>query len=321
MKKIVTVLLGIAAIGCQQEEKHEAKVPGSLFSAEDLTKGNVSDLDADDVEYAINDSSVAEPGNSGGQGGFSLQSDDCVDDVFNTLTAGADEANLTVRGALDFKHCFQDNPDFSVSKAEANVLFYVGCDDGKLKEFNGRSIKDLEDADGGCRDSETTKVIANAEIFIEGAESFEDGEGNEVPVEVGLRVLTATQSEGGACEAKHEGGNVNWNNHCFSLERSYFTKLLVNGQSSGTDANEDFLKAQFENIVERDASGFQWYESGKFLVELNNWKGEVVFNGAQNAPTWTMSNGTTTSSGSLGSGMGLSLKEKTRQRISAIFRK
>jgi hypothetical protein len=124
-------------------------------------------------------------------------------------------------------------------------------------------------------------------------------QGQDILVEYGMRSITASGGDsGGACRIRREG-DYYIKTGCFDVERTIVTKskTTVNGKttSSEEEGKEDFTR--FDYVDVKGARGAAWYESGRVEVTRNGWKGEVIFEGGNEAPRWIMRQGDRTESG------------------------
>lgn len=295
MKLVVALALCFLAAGCAKE-KEEPKVsaPSSLFEAADLQAGSPFQLTAaeiaNEVSYATanlapdsdDSTSLTETENDPGES--------CAEKKSDALAYSADKANAVIDATIDLKDCgmldSQAGATLTYSVAEAKLLQWFGCKNDDIEDLDGVTIAASQDKDlsfAYCKSEEDVQAMSNLIIDLQG--EGKDDDGNTVSAKI--KLIQAFQTiDGDPCVATYLDGNWTWSDGCLAVQRIIFNE------------GELFVSATYNGIVESH-DPHPWFEGGFVDLKVNNWTGKVTYAGGNTAPTWEMTDGSTTKSGTV----------------------
>jgi hypothetical protein len=318
-QRLLVVCGGALALGlgaCGKKEESEAKIEvaevGFLASSDLTPSGTVNDMDADraqmELEYSgdfyLNESDSA----------ALTQGGDCIKALIDALVAEAGENSLKVEADIDMSDCFKtmmgtgdDGPKMTWETVTASMQIGMGlgCDGGDFSDYDGKTLGELTEDDGSiegiCADGEARTFLLNMAMVSAATATF-TMEGQEHKFEMEMRNYDAeATADVGPCEDTRDGSTWTFGT-CLSVSRSVDVKQLVDGeQRNGATANvEDYSKIVRVGVTGADDKTTRYYASGSFDVTINNWNGTVTNVDGATAPTYKLSNGDETITGTVG---------------------
>jgi hypothetical protein len=292
---LVTISLSLASVACDRDDDDgdggeglsaDATVSDVFLTAGHfLVNGPLTPVDAEEVDEDVREQGLfrnyrvdrpttepatpAEPGEDCG-----LTQNELV----------VDKSSLTVRYRADSSQC----PDDEEMTVKMKVFAKSTCSDTDLTQHEGQTASQLVNQDlwQFCQDDAEQTVILN--LFMTLSMTSKDG----TPVNI-TAVGGLMNRDFGPCVFKVEDGRR-------SVDGCTMRVLAKNGGAAYAAETYELSNA------EGDADGF-YYDSGKGLVTSNDWQGEVLF--APNAnPTYSLSNGSETVSGTIGGSSAFELR-------------
>jgi hypothetical protein len=70
-----------------------------------------------------------------------------------------------------------------------------------------------------------------------------------------------------------------WANGCVTISKQEVTQMNIGGKPVPEEMTADFLRLNYQNIMESKDSDAPFYESGTFEMTLNNWSSSVNYTG------------------------------------------
>lgn len=192
---------------------------------------------------------------------------------FNTLLSGASTSGMTVR----------------VNQARVRLMLRGMCEGGDASPFNGKTLRDISDR----------KLLAQ---FCQIGDRFHGLINTEVALNITLTNATGSiaydsrsisgmmDANGDACVVTRK--NADWQYEpCRKFEITMVTNVRptpANQVVPPTLGLSDYYVADFANLTGENRG--RYFTGGVISLELNNWKGQVKYSGADFPPTWSMTN-------------------------------
>lgn len=279
----------LANSSCKKDDEDEETI-GNKLKAEDLAApeatSSLAGLDISDfLEGAKTDFLATESAALSS----SAEGDCLLGSLFN-LPVSAKDDTLTLDVALDFSTCVQKSfgsifPGATVDVRKAFIGFYnlATCDGQDLSSFDGTKLKDLPDR-GPCEGS--GKLLTNSRINLDLSVTLD---GQTFTLTNTSYTATATLANepctySGTAEARTVS------NDCVSVSKTI---------TSSPEASTEYSKFSYKDLTWADSEANTWYSQGSMDLLINNWTGSIVFTGPLENPTYNLSNGVDTLTGTL----------------------
>jgi len=290
-------MLAFAQFACESRTPSELaqeqfpEVSGFLSPIDLLTPGGLAEIAPDDLAAEINDLSTFEHDTP------EAGEDDCFDKLYDKGLIAAAGTTLTVDYKVDsaeFTKCL--NESFADDDSEAKILFV----DGKVRffakivalksdltKFNGMTFgKFSEDhlASDLPYNDDRASLVVNTEMTY--TLQVKSAEGS---FQVDARSVSATSKpDVSGCEIVKKD-DINTFGPCSEFDVTKYSNFQKQGsiELDEADYENKYFRADYENLT--GTKGKPFYASGKMSFVLNNWKGEMTYNGPEEKPTWKAS--------------------------------
>lgn len=287
------VILCLPLLACQEEEEEEETEYLTTLSEPFATSTDLSaPSDVSTVsEYLAPEQLATESNIYNNAPSLVLAAEDpdaCVEERMGALKFSVDGDTLSTGGVIDMADCVDGTDGISVSSFSISVYLALTCAGGDFSDYDGQSLfasTDDEDdffAEEPC-DGLTSSLILNMEMAIE----MSDGESTLTSNSFDF---LGTDSLG-ACTETLSGTTFTLANDCVSVSSS---SSSFDGQTTS-----NFARLAYTGITGEGDGSATWFSAGTIAFVLNNWTGTLTFTGSETAPTYEMTDGTSTLSGSL----------------------
>jgi hypothetical protein len=223
---------------------------------------------------------------------------DCVPKLMNKLTIKSYGSYIGVGAEIDITSCMSElfnDPDIKVAPSSLRIAFQGGCDNEDFSKLDGKTFEDFDKMEGtGCLNATKLNELLNMKITMAGAGSKL---GQNIAFESVSFLATATATMQ-PCTSTVSNEVRTHADGCLRTDRSVWSTYKINGTPGPLEGTEDFSQLESSGIVQAKGNN-TWYQSGKMKTTINNWTGEVAYRGTTTAPTYNMSNGSETATGSL----------------------
>lgn len=286
---------------CREEEKPTLQPPASLFDRDDLEPGRTLLLTTDEIEGRMaNGVSLQATTTDADRSAF----DQCIRDELRELTLTADEVNLKLDETLDVAGCETD-PSVTVNEMSYRVRVWIGCKGRDVSGRDGERYGDSLDARRDCGDKDAYGVLVNLDVVLDadGTLTFTDENGTEQTVATSFRQrsrVALQTASGDPCENGHDGDEWAWSDDCRVVMRDSYERFTIGDRRSTLEGREDYARFTFNGIREADSGAPKWFSRGSLGVTVDDWSGSVTYYGATTPPTYTLTDGESTTTGTVG---------------------
>ena len=212
---------------------------------------------------------------------------DCNDKLFSKMIASVSGKVLIIANETETDSCEtgKGTGSSSLNDVKFRVLLYVKCDDDSLDQYQGKSLKELQNFHRLC---ESGTFLLNQKI-----------EGNIDISQNGLEVTTKVELVDGMmnsasrpCEATRVESGAAWKN-CYKFSKQEYSNTKATGTGAeGVDTSTLFPNSIFEIKHSNSVYGSpndKFFLSGNATFRLNAWRGDFDYSGANKAPKWNAS--------------------------------
>ncbi|RYZ81286.1 MAG: hypothetical protein EOP04_24285 [Proteobacteria bacterium] len=174
--------------------------------------------------------------------------------------------------------------EVKIEKAIISTYLEASCEGKDFSALNGKTLKEAATAlEGECEGK-----ITNFESSLSSSKGTITLAGQTIKFDIETTTANS-KSDGTACVATIANG-VRTENGCVSVEKTV---------DAIDPTNNSFRKTTSNNLTWNEANPGDYYDSGSFSVVVNNWSGTITYSGATTPPTFSITNGTTTETGTL----------------------
>jgi hypothetical protein len=319
----------VAPLGCKKDddEKSKDEVGAAVFLAPaDIAKGDVKVLSKEEAASKLEDLSDLydhEPESTSST--LRLVDDEnddatgkCIDDKFMAITVSGTKSSLSLDATPDLSSCFTAQSGGGVTKATMHVAIAVGCDGTSFEAYDGKTLKELESADDQivhlCDAGSSRTQMFNFALDEEGSQTL-----GTATIDMKIHLVTATMT--GAAEGCTEtltGTSWKLDDGCMVVNKSSTT---ITGGESEDSGKEDYTSLTSVGLTRGGGKTDEFYASGQYAVVVNDWNGSVTYTSVTAAPTYTLTKGGETATGTIsGSGSPTTLKlASPAARARALF--
>ena len=270
--------------------------PDSFLTTAELTKGaKVNAMTKAEAETTIKNEKDLYDG--GSPSTVQIKSDDCISSIMNSIPLKSFGSYIGMGAEADITACAQELFPSNITAAPSTlrIAFQWGCDNQDFSSFDGKTYGELAlSQEAVCASS--TKIDTLLQIKITLAATA----GTKFNYEKQLFIGHST-AEGQPCTSTIDGSELKHADGCLFTNKDLDSIYKVNGTSDPDEGAEDFTQLETSSLVSSSGSDNVWFKSGKMKATINNWTGDVTYSNATTAPTYSISNGTETATGSLGS--------------------
>ena len=292
--------ISFSACGKKEEEEKSTKLtllaPDAFLTATELTKGSKANaLTKADAETKIKKEKNLY--DDGSPSLIQVKSEDCISRIMNSIPVKSYGTYIGMGAEADITVCAQElfPANITASPSTLRIAFQWGCDNQDFSSFDGKTYGELvQSQDAVCTASTKIDTLLHVRMTL-GATS-----GTSLNYEKQLFMGQATAA-GQPCTKSIDGSDLKYADGCLFTDRDLESVFKVNGASDPKEGTEDFTQIETSGLVSSSGSNNVWFKSGKMKTTLNNWTGDVTYSNTTTPPTYSISNGTETATGSLGS--------------------
>jgi hypothetical protein len=210
------------------------------------------------------------------------------------------KSTVTVSATIDATACAQkaitkEAPDvkITITKAKFRLFAQLTCDGADFSVVNGKKVTDFGEigkiGEEHCGKAIRRAVITNLET--EGESSYTI-EGKEMK-QGSLQQLATMNADGTPCILTQADNVSTWSDGC-----GFYDKSLTTSAETPALVGTALLKVvKFTGVKEVNDKTSPYFSEGKASIDINGWKGEAVFAGATQAPSWSLKKGDVTVTG------------------------
>lgn len=313
---------------------------GFFLTAADLAPGTLYDLPAEDLASELDDDDSffdQEP-----------ESDDpmdndasCVQDALDALKVKASGDTMTISGGLDLSSCLEsllNGVDASGLSLTLSTKMYVEaqCEGADLSMYDGLPITEIADSaaalDELCDGTFRMREHLWSHTVLQGSASFG---GQMFTLDSESTTSHALQTPAGEPCVRHvEGDAVSFEDDCVETTHDVNTRDRQNDMPSEKDGKDGFTALRYAGLRGTRVGEHPYFTGGAIEITLQNWTGAMTYTDATTAPTWSLTNGADTQTGTydgtasqgLGTparGLELALRARTAEvsrRIARLWR-
>jgi hypothetical protein len=201
---------------------------------------------------------------------------------------------LVFESSVDHSNCFKtaaakiEGLTLTVVAASTTSYTSFECAGWDPKPFAGKTFTDLGEDEVECKGTGTamssSKQVMNYTIVSEGTTIKVDQQSIHSSATADNKPCTYTLN-----------GTKRMKDGCVTITKE------VDGVEA--DANI-YVKLTADKLVQEDDSESEIFDSGSYKVELNGWTGKITYQGTAGDPSFTLTNGTVTESGTFSPGVG-----------------
>lgn len=283
-----------------------------LTSAE-LTKGSkVNTLTKAEAETKIK--SEKDLYDDGNPSLVQLKKEDCITRIMNSIPVKSYGSYIGMGAEADITGCAQESSGSSVTAATLRIAFQWGCDNQDFASFDGKTYGELaQSQEEVCTKATNIKSLLHVRTILAAIK------GADFSREKRLFMGQATAA-GEPCTSSFDGTVLKHSDGCFFTNRDLDSIYKINGAADPKEGTEDFSQLETSSLVSANGSNNVWFQSGKMKATINNWNGEVTYSNTSTAPTYSISNGTETATGTIGSTKSLPSQRGIKDIVKTIAR-
>ena len=328
---ILLALVLVSTSGCALVKKEANKdkgesasaVPVAAFlTAADVTPGALETTDKEalaEFMYESSDLYARRPAH-----GAASTNDKCFEAEMNKTTVVTTKTTLTYTATIDLTACMKADPSFAglTTAGTVRVLASLGCEGGDLSGYNGKTMKELIGENGNlaelCDKGPTRSSLSNqSSSYTFKGTSTAGGKSTKYDYET--KTAAALAMDGmTACTETLVGDTWTTNAGCWSASKATTVRALVNDAVIEAQGKDDYEKFAFDALKSKNDKTSVYFSGGKIAVTKNKWTGTVTYTAADKAPAWTMTDGTSTAKGVIGTNSPPALVELTADGAPAL---
>jgi hypothetical protein len=224
-------------------------------------------------------------------------------------------------GEFDLSNCFATSPItafFRDVTIRINGKFYLefGCPGVDLAAYDGKSLADLSPessvlANVACSEP---SMLSNGSFDVYFAGTAILGGNNQRVEQNDVSDHFTGRSDARPCTRSLADGIYAHADGCLDIDKTLNKLSRLDGQVNADEGTIDLVRLESEGLTEEQAGEPPFFASGRYLVQINDWTGELGYTSSNEAPAWAMSNGQESLTGSFDGGAppGSSLVERMR---------
>lgn len=319
LTKVLAALLATTTLfTCGKKLEEESATltilpPDPFLTTAELTKGSkVNTLTKAEAETKIK--TEKDFYDDGSSSTVKIKSDDCISKIMNSIPVKSYGSYIGMGAEADITACAQELFPSNVTAAPSTlrIAFQWGCDNQDFSSFDGKTYGELaQSQDAVCNSSTKINTLLQVRMTLAATS------GTNFNYEKKLFIGQATAA-GQACTSTIDGSELKHADGCLFTNRDLESIYKVNGTSDPKEGTEDFTQLETSSLVSSSGSDNVWFKSGKMKATFNNWTGEATYTNATTAPTYSISNGTETATGTIGSTRSLTSQSDIKNLAKAI---
>lgn len=300
----ISALALITACGKPDITPSSLLTADSFITAGELSKGSrVNPIVKSEVASELNDVSDFYDDEPSKFAEFT-EDDDCVGKLMNEQKVTSYGAYVGVGVEMDVTQCFKElreDPNTNSLSVMMRLAFQVGCDNQDFASFDGKTFGEVVAIDKSSCHNATQRTYLSNVRFVTKIKSSEDGIDYDAE---NIAYFVKATADGKPCTETVRDNVLLTSDGCLITERKFWSGMKVNGKPTEKEGTEDFTQLEMIGITSAAGDSNAWYQSGKMKTTLNNWTGDVIYSGTTTAPTYSLTNGSETATGSLGARRG-----------------
>jgi hypothetical protein len=212
----------------------------------------------------------------------------------------SNKSTITVSAKVDATACLQKSLASQTEAVKTNVIkftarmFFQGtCDGADFSAVNGKKVTEAGTfgniIDEQCANGTKETMVSNFEMDSESISTFEGKEQKQGSLFINAQM----QSDGTPCIKTKTDNLWTWGDGCGFYSKSQTTAA----ETPDLVGTALITIVKFTGVKEVDDKTSPYYSEGKASIDINGWKGEAVFAGATQAPSWSLKKGDVTVTG------------------------
>ncbi|RYZ53459.1 MAG: hypothetical protein EOP07_17775 [Proteobacteria bacterium] len=228
---------------------------------------------------------------TGGNGldSFSAALDECMYGSYDSVKGKIVGKALVYEIASDHSACIRtaaakiSGLTVTVDTISSSIYSSIECEGWDPSPYVGKPSSALEDETLSCKGTarvqSSTKTVMKFTIKTDGVTQKIDT----------LSVGSQSSADNQACVSTVSGA-----------KRTVDACVNIAKEIDNVEANSNtYLKMTSDRLVQANDSNSPYFDSGSYKIQLNDWTGKVTFAGEQADPSYTLTNGTRTETGTL----------------------
>ena len=294
-KTILTLILSVSTISCGLLK--DSKGDGDSASADQYGSSSIADVsphapgvmkdrtstEAEAELKSIVDYFFSPEYDDGSEITEDSGNDDPMGQKFDQLKIEAQGNEAILKGDISLNLEEMVPPEqaslFERYNMRFRVLFHVICATTDLSRFNGMTISQTES-------NELNDDLCKDDAWIESRQEFSTiidmaAEGREFKAQASM---VMTGAGGGFCRLTKTENTIQTADGCTHIEKTA-------QESTGEEQVENeynYIKWTSQGLTHTTSTSDKWYSAGKVDIQVANWKGDVTFNGGQQAPGYNL---------------------------------
>jgi hypothetical protein len=211
----------------------------------------------------------------------------CYQDAINKLLVKVKGSSQSIQGEVDVAKCVkkENGEDFEVISARLTIDAAGACEHGDVSKLDGKLFGEIEESGGelgGAKVCDDGKSLQLTRFLLRYTLSQQLPEGT-YEAEGELVELKSTVS-GAPCEATISNGVMSYEDGCQNFVSSTSKRETLNGKPlSSLQSVEQLI---YKGVAKLTSGKAPWYEKGAMSLRISDWKGQVTFRGADQAPSF-----------------------------------
>ncbi|RYZ55797.1 MAG: hypothetical protein EOP07_13540 [Proteobacteria bacterium] len=284
MRLISGLLLLSLAMACGKKDDDSGTAPaddnaGRLEASELAAPANITVMSKSTLQDEFDYGSYLVPHSS-------VPTIGCSTEQISQTTISVVGNSLRVARTFNTAQCYIDflngiGAINSTVAASASVYSEIVCTGVDVSSFNGTKAQDFD----------PNTICVNGYSYLENIRATSNATANYQgqPVTIAYSSISAKSTADNQPCVVTVGLSGFYETGCIEIESVIDT---------GTEPYVDYLKRTHKDLVWSKEPTTDWYTSGSMDLAINNWTGAITYSGATSSPTYSLSNGTETLTGS-----------------------
>jgi hypothetical protein len=211
------------------------------------------------------------------------------------------KSTVTIAAIVDGARCKQIVVDAlgigtpkKFTKFTIKIFSQLTCDGADLSAVNGKKLTEAGDiqkiVDDQCAKSTQILSLSNSETVSEATDTVDGKPVSEGSVETSAQM----KADGTPCIKTKTDNLWTWTDGCGFYKKNLTTAADTSPDLAGTAL---VTMVKFLGVKEVTDTTSLYYSEGKASIDINGWKGEAVFVGPTQAPSWSLKKGDVTATG------------------------
>lgn len=284
-------------------------IDAPFMNSADLTVNGASlrrlDSEAMLTELQSEDAFFATPPKDAADQATSPTESGCISSQLGAIRLTLVGQILKGGGVLDLSSCFATSPITAFFKdvtlrVDGKFYFEIGCQGVDLTPYDGKSLADLSPSSSvldGLECSEAS-LLSNGSYDVNFAGTALLGGKNQRVEQNDVSTHFAGRSDSRPCARTRLDGVDLHADGCLDISKTLNKLSRLDGQANADEGTIDLVRLESEGLTEDRTGDPPFFASGRYLVQINDWNGEMVYSSSSEPPTWAMGNGQESLAGS-----------------------